>query len=170
MWRGYKIPRCCARARVGTAARCHRAGQPFHRRRRQRPLPRHGVSRSRVFRGANRWKSMTSSGVLHGLHTLRRESLRFANVTREAGRTIGKSGDHDVVTAEKKLYMGCAFGYSSFDARRACSNFERTIQRRRGHLFGQRCKRPLGCLAGWQSRNSIINPRQRVRFADRLIS
>src|SRR5260370_8484811 len=31
--------RRCARARLGTAARCHRADRPFHRRRRPRPLP-----------------------------------------------------------------------------------------------------------------------------------
>ncbi len=40
-----RFPRCRARARLGTAARCHRADRPLHYRRRQRPLPGYGVSR-----------------------------------------------------------------------------------------------------------------------------
>ena len=35
-----------ARARLGTAAHCHRADRPVHQRRRQRPLPGYGVCRS----------------------------------------------------------------------------------------------------------------------------
>ena len=42
-----RFPRCRARARLGTAARCHRADGPPHRRRWQRPLPGYGVSSSR---------------------------------------------------------------------------------------------------------------------------
>jgi hypothetical protein len=33
-----------ARARLGTATRCHRANRPLHHRREQRPLPGYGVS------------------------------------------------------------------------------------------------------------------------------
>src|SRR5438552_4206087 len=36
--------RCRARARLGTAARCHGADRPFHRRRWQRSFPGYGVS------------------------------------------------------------------------------------------------------------------------------
>src|SRR5439155_22451126 len=42
-----RVPRCRARARLGPAARCHGADRPFHRRRRHRPLPGYGASRSR---------------------------------------------------------------------------------------------------------------------------
>ena len=41
-----RFPRCRARARLGTAARCHGAGRPLHHRRRQRPLPGYGVTNS----------------------------------------------------------------------------------------------------------------------------
>jgi len=57
--------RCGARARLGTVARRPCADRPLHRQRRQRPLPGYGVSRSRVFRGANRWKSTMSLSVRH---------------------------------------------------------------------------------------------------------
>ena len=38
--------RCRAQARLGTDARCYRADRPLHHRKRQRPLPGYGVSRS----------------------------------------------------------------------------------------------------------------------------
>jgi hypothetical protein len=41
-----RVPRCRARARLGTVARCDGADRPLHRRRWQRPLPGYGVSKS----------------------------------------------------------------------------------------------------------------------------
>ena len=49
-----------ARARLGTAARCHSTDRPFHLRRRQRPLPGYGVSRSRVW-GAHASRVLVSA-------------------------------------------------------------------------------------------------------------